>query len=86
MKKNFEPDSPAVDAGDVMPVVHEGGAEDNAVLAAVRALSSRLEAQERVLSEVRDKMDAIGRAKMRTYVIQGTRYVVYASSVYYLVP
>jgi hypothetical protein len=46
-----------------MPVVHEGGAEDNAVLAAVRALSSRLEAQERVLSEVRDKMDAIGRAK-----------------------
>lgn len=63
VKKNFEPDSPAVDAGDVMPVVHEGGAEDNAVLAAVRALSSRLEAQERVLSEVRDKMDAIGRAK-----------------------
>lgn len=63
VKRNFEPDSPAVDAGDVMPVVHEGGAEDNAVLAAVRALSSRLEAQERVLSEVRDKMDAIGRAK-----------------------
>ena len=63
VKKNYEPDSPAVDAGDVMPVVHEGGAEDNAVLAAVRALSSRLEAQERVLSEVRDKMDAIGRAK-----------------------
>ena len=63
VKKNFEPDSPAVDAGDVTPVVHEGGAEDNAVLAAVRALSSRLEAQERVLSEVRDKMDAIGRAK-----------------------
>ena len=63
VKKNYEPDSPAVDAGDVMPVVREGGAEDNAVLAAVRALSSRLEAQERVLSEVRDKMDAIGRAK-----------------------
>ena len=63
VKKNFEPDSPAVDAGDVMPVVHEGGGGGNAVLAAVRALSSRLEAQERVLSEVRDKMDAIGRAK-----------------------
>ena len=63
VKKNFEPNSPAVDAGDVVPVVHEGGAEENAVLAAVRALSSRLEAQERVLSEVRDKMDAIGRAK-----------------------
>jgi hypothetical protein len=44
-------------------VVREAGVEENAVLSAVRALSSRLEAQERVLSEVRDKMDALGGAK-----------------------
>ena len=63
VKKNFEPDSPTADAEDVMPVVREEAAGENAVLAAVRALSSRLEAQERVLSEVRDKMEQFGRAK-----------------------
>jgi SepF-like predicted cell division protein (DUF552 family) len=62
VKKNFEPDAAAADVEDVVPVVREADVE-NAVLSAVRALSSRLEAQERVLSEVRDKMDALGGAK-----------------------
>jgi CRP-like cAMP-binding protein len=62
VKKNFEPDAAVADVEDVVPVVREADVE-NAVLSAVRALSSRLEAQERVLSEVRDKMDALGGAK-----------------------
>jgi CRP-like cAMP-binding protein len=63
VKKNFEPDAAVADVEDVVPVVREAGVEENAVLSAVRALSSRLEAQERLLSEVRDKMDALGGAK-----------------------
>jgi CRP-like cAMP-binding protein len=63
VKKNFEPDAAVADVEDVVPVVREAGVEENAVLSAVRALSSRLEAQERVLSEVRDKMDALGGTK-----------------------
>ena len=62
VRKNFEPDAAVADVEDVVPVVREADVE-NAVLSAVRALSSRLEAQERVLSEVRDKMDALGGAK-----------------------
>jgi CRP-like cAMP-binding protein len=63
VRKNFEPDAAVADVEDVVPVVREAGVEENAVLSAVRALSSRLEAQERLLSEVRDKMDALGGAK-----------------------
>lgn len=63
VRKNFEPDAAVADVEDVVPVVREAGVEENAVLSAVRALSSRLEAQERLLSEVRDKMDALGETK-----------------------